>query len=362
MSLPARCVDLTAEQVRDGLESMAAMRRLLEHMARVARPAEGAPKILVPIGRMASSACGWVDAGLRVEISGDSKRTQILIATDMGAEVRELMFPRLVFGVGWNEFAHATKVAPKLVAPMKVRTKDGIIILTCEVEIVGTVAPPAFGISEASLRKSLPAALRRSLPPILDPARRVKTESPGPSEAVIARIVPKAPRAPAIDELSKPDEEWDVGVYSSTMKTRETKPPAEPRALSTAPTRPPSDPTKGQEASRASKTRRTSKAPARASKAPRASKVPRASKAPSGSKRAPNIASKRKVPVLRRTSKAPTKPASPPTTKQRPYRPAAAQADTKEPPRRATEATPSDSGGEANPSPRPRPKIRRREA
>jgi hypothetical protein len=299
--LPPRCVDLSSDQVVAALRSVASMRALLQHMAAAARPGEGAPKILVPIARMASSACDWVDGGLHVEVVTVPKGTQILVAIDLGGGVRELLFPRLFLAVEREELVRAVKLAPVLVAPMTVRFKQESLVLTCEVDRVGTIAPPAFDIAEESLRRSLSAALRRSLPPIGATSNGLSAERPVDA-VVLARIIPKAPRAPVVDELTGLDVGWDFGAYSSTVNTRETKPPPEPRPLSTAPTRPPP--------------KASTRPPPRASRAPRA----RAPSAPAPQAKPPAVprpAVPRPAEKARPTAKAPP-PTGPGATGKRP--------------------------------------------
>jgi hypothetical protein len=282
------------------------MRALLQHMAAAARPGEGAPKILVPIARMASSACDWVDGGLHVEVVTVPKGTQILVAIDLGGGVRELLFPRLFLAVEREELVRAVKLAPMLVAPMTVRFKKESLVLTCEVDLVGTIAPPAFDIAEESLRRSLSAALRRSLPPIGATSNGLKAELPADA-VMLARIIPKAPRAPVVDELTGLDVGWDFGAYSSTVNTRETKPPPAPRPLSTAPTRPPPKAsTRPPRPSRAPRARAPS-VPAPRAKPPAvprpAEKASPMAKAPSPPPKGPGETGKR--PAIRRASKRP---------------------------------------------------------
>ena len=211
------------------------MLALLQHMAQIARPAEGAPKILVPIARMASSDCDWLEGGLRVDISGTADKTQIAIAVDLGGGVRELLFPRLSLKVPKNELVRAVKLAPVLVHPMKSRLeKDGRLILSCEADSIGTIPPPAFEISEASIRRSLSPALRRSLPPV-GPAGRsaatLKVDMPAIDEAtILGRTIPKRPPPPKLDELDEVDVGWDDTPKQSSPPARSSKRPARPSA------------------------------------------------------------------------------------------------------------------------------------
>lgn len=278
MALPDRCIDVTPTQVAKALESSASMGALLRHMAKIARPGEGAPKILVPIARMASNECIWIDeGGLTAEITPVEGKTVILVAVDLGLGMRELLFPRLHLGVPYEEFTRVLENAPQLVYPMKCRRTKKSILLTCAEEVMGTLAPPSFASSEAGVRSVLPAKLRNSLAPIAADASRdapgTKMEvdtGPVGEVAILARLAPKALRARKISEVdvASLDMGWDVGAYSSGVNARATKPPtANAKVASKAPTKPPpsakpanSAPAKGPPRPAL---RRTSKRPAR---------------------------------------------------------------------------------------------------
>lgn len=238
--LPDRCVDLTEDHIDDGLQSVERMRSLLTHLARIAKPKEGAAKILVAISRMATTACEWFEGKLYVVVDAMSGASEIAISSDLGGGVRELVFPRLLVGVELEELVNAVRTAPRLVTPLKFRIRGDRMILKRDVD--GTVAPPAFEIAEESLRRSLPPALRRSLPPIRPslPARAAKDDV-SVEGALLARIMPigAKPRPIVIDERAGLDVGWDFGAYSSTVNSRETKPPPPAKTPSRMPTRPP---------------------------------------------------------------------------------------------------------------------------
>jgi hypothetical protein len=303
---------MTPAQVGAALESSGAMGELLFHMAKVARPGQGAPKILVPIARMASNECDWIEGGLTADITSEPGKTVILVAVELGLGMRELLFPRLKLDVPYDEFDRMLENAPQLVFPMKCKRTKKSIVLTCTEEVVGTLAPPSFASAEADVRSVLPAKLRRSLAPIAPDAppsgaggKSTKLEvdiGPVGEVAILARLAPKQLRAPKINELDALDVGWDVGAYSSTVNTRETKPPP-PRARvpSNAPTRPPAA-AAGADARKPSSSSKTpAGAGGRKSKAPPA-KMPSAS-APAVGKGPPR-------PAVRRTSKGPAKPKS----------------------------------------------------
>ena len=297
MALPDRCIDVTAAQIEQALVSSATMGALLRHMAKIARPGEGAPKILVPIARMASNACDWIDeGGLTAEITPVEGKTVIAVAIDLGLGMRELLFPRLQLGVPYEEFTRVLENAPQLVFPMKCKRTKKSVLLTCAEEVMGTLAPPTFASSEADVRSVLPAKLRRSLAPIApdEPSSKMDVETgPVGEVAILARLAPKALRARKISEVDALDMGWDVGAYSSGINTRQTKPPpANAKVASKAPTKPPPSAKPAKPAAAG----KPSKSPPAAKPAP----APAASPAVKGPPR----------PALRRTSKRPARPKS----------------------------------------------------
>jgi hypothetical protein len=241
VSLPQRCVDLNEDHIDEALVSVDAMRRLLEHLARIAKPKEGAAKILVAISRIATTACEWLEGALHVEVDELIGSTEVAVMSDLGGGVRELIFPRLLLDVSHDELVRAVKLAPRLITPLNFRVRGERMILKRNAG--GTVAPPAFEIAEDSLRRSLPPALRRSLPPIklsIKPsADRAKEAGQTVEGAILARLLPKATPTLVFDDLAKLDVGWDSGAYSSTVFARETKPPPPAKTPSKLPTKPP---------------------------------------------------------------------------------------------------------------------------
>jgi len=296
VKLPPRCVDLNEDHIDEALVSVEAMRRLLEHMARIAKPKEGGAKILVAISRIATTACEWLEGALHVEVDELIGATEIAVMSDLGGGVRELIFPRLLLAVEHDELVRAVKLAPRLITPLNFRVRGERMILKRNAD--GTVAPPAFEIAEDSLRRSLPPALRRSLPPIkpsLAPSSdRSRAAGQSVEGAILARLLPKAAPALVFDELAALDVGWDAGAYSSTVFARETKPPPPPKTPSKLPTQPPPP----------SQTGKPSKLPPKPSKAP-----PKPSKAPARPSKAPPRPSK----APPKPSKLPSKPAKPRT-------------------------------------------------
>lgn len=217
--LPVRCVDLTAAHVVLAMRSRDHMQKLLLHMAAIARPAEGAAKIFVPIARIASDECTWMEkVGLRVEIRDGRKKgtTEIMVAADLDGELRELLFPRLHLAVDRGELVRALAAVPGVIAPLTATFTPDLLLLTCAEEIVGTIAPPAYEDTEEEFRQSLSAELRMSLAPV----------------ATVANpIVPPAPRRPTLTELDDIDDGWQ-----STVAPNPALPPAPAPKKERAPT------------------------------------------------------------------------------------------------------------------------------
>lgn len=217
------------------LRSLDAMRELLEHMANVAAPREGATKILVPLCQMGSKRCTWLDGALSIEIVDlEGTRTKILAGVDIGGGARELLFPKLVLEVPFQEFASAIAAAPRLIEPMTSRTKKRSILLAADAETIATVAPPSFAIAEESWRRSLPPAVRLSLGPPL----AVDVPFMGGENELLARAKLGAPKAPAVAD----DDLRDLRALTTKPGLVELDDPGEaPRAprASRAPTKVP---------------------------------------------------------------------------------------------------------------------------
>lgn len=182
------------------IASKEAMGELLEHMASIARPGEGAAKIFVPIARMATTDCDWLEGGLTVNVGGTATTSRIVIAVDLGVGMRELLFPRFELDVPRAELVRAIKVAPALVHPMLIFFEKDAIVLKCESAAMGTMPAPAFEIAEASIRRSLPPAVRRSLPPLYSGMEGLKVDVPDLSELDLLSRAMKRPAVPRIEE------------------------------------------------------------------------------------------------------------------------------------------------------------------
>ena len=164
----ASCAELTTPHVDEASASSTAMRALLVWAARVARPGEGAPKLLLAFARLPHAE--WVEGTPYVEITGDSRQTAISIFTAHGMGIRERMFPRVQLAVPIDEFARAVRLAPHLVAPLRVSAmQNGVLLAPAE---LADDAPPSrdearIGSQEAIAidQRSLHEQERKTAPP-----------------------------------------------------------------------------------------------------------------------------------------------------------------------------------------------------
>jgi len=139
-----RCFALGDEDVRAAVGSRSAAKALLDHLAAIAKPNEGAPKILLVFARMATTACDWLDGDLRVEIMGDGDVCVIELTTELGGGLRERAMPSFAVGVPLSEFIGAVGRVPRMIEPLVVKTKsERRLVLVSNVERAGRSLPPA---------------------------------------------------------------------------------------------------------------------------------------------------------------------------------------------------------------------------
>ncbi len=148
-----RCFSLRDEDVAEAVGSRGTTRALLDHLGTIAKPNEGAPKILLVFARMATTACDWLDGELRVELVGDGEISVIEVMTELGGGLRERALPSFAVGVPLSEFARAVERVPRMIEPLLVKAKtDRRLVLVSRVERAGrSLPPPPVVIAEEHL-------------------------------------------------------------------------------------------------------------------------------------------------------------------------------------------------------------------
>ena len=149
-----RCLELGEREMCAALSSRAACQELLTHLARIAQPKQGAPKIMLLFGRMAGAPCPWLDGRLHVQLVGVGATTVVDLASDLGFAMRERLFPTLTLGAPFEEFTLAVERVPALIAPLIVKTDSArrmALVLRPDADRGPSAAPPA--IHEKSIQQ-----------------------------------------------------------------------------------------------------------------------------------------------------------------------------------------------------------------
>ncbi len=209
------CLDVTEEQIRQALAPArsfddetprARIFALLEHLARIARPSTGAPKILVVAAHIGT--CAWLDGELVVRLRRDAPRTTRLeLLVDDGLNAERVLGP-LAIEAPIEEFQNAVRARPDMVQPLMAQGKrdDDRLVLRTTSLLRRTTAPPLFSAIADDLITGLgsrpfgvprmPTGIAAAVEPAPAP------EPPGPPPRHVA--VPLPPHlAQALEKLKK---------------------------------------------------------------------------------------------------------------------------------------------------------------
>jgi hypothetical protein len=183
----ARCLDLRDDDVANAVQTGESTRELLAHLAAVAAPDTGVAKALLVFARMATTACDWLDGGLRVELTSDGDDTRADLTTDLGGGLLERALPPVVFHAPLSEFTRAIDRVPRMIAPLRVGKRGSQhLVLTASALVRKTSAPPPpIEIAPESLFVRAPAAPRppRSIEPASSPLPVVGSQGPASDPA-----------------------------------------------------------------------------------------------------------------------------------------------------------------------------------
>jgi hypothetical protein len=148
-----RCLELADRDIAFAMEDRLVAKALLERLASVSRPGDGGPKLLLVFARMASQACDWIDGELRIEILSDAQVSVVEVLTDMGAGMRERVFPSFRMNVPLEEFARAVERVPHMIEPLTIslKTSRRVVLSASEDVRRSTSPPPMVEIDRESL-------------------------------------------------------------------------------------------------------------------------------------------------------------------------------------------------------------------
>jgi hypothetical protein len=145
-----RCDELLESDIVVAIDERRSTRALLDRLAKVSRPGEGAPRVLVLLGRVAGRDVDWVDGAMRVEVAVDETEdggkggVTIDVLTALGFEMQERVVPSFKMKAPFREFVRLVDAMPHSVEPLVVITKTAKRLV---------LAVP----SESSQRSSVPA-------------------------------------------------------------------------------------------------------------------------------------------------------------------------------------------------------------
>ncbi len=191
-----RCLDIAEKDIAAAVETREACKVLLDHISKIAAANQGAPKLLLVLARMATTACDWVDGELRIEMVGDGEVTVVELMSELGGGMRERVLPSFSLNVPLAEFTRAVERVPHMIEPLttKVASPRRVVFTASQDVRKSTVPPPPVEIGKSSLYEApsgsrLPSAVPAA-PPAPTPAAG-RPAGPGKPPPLPPRASPK---------------------------------------------------------------------------------------------------------------------------------------------------------------------------
>src|ERR1700729_1563272 len=126
-----RCLELSDRDVASAIADRRMAKALLDQLAKVSRPGDGAPKLLLVFAKMAAAEVDWIDGGLRGEMVGEAGVTVVEVLSELGLGMRERVFASFKMGVPLEEFARAVERVPHMIAPLAISSStNGRLVLS----------------------------------------------------------------------------------------------------------------------------------------------------------------------------------------------------------------------------------------
>jgi hypothetical protein len=189
-----RCVDLKGDHVATAVQSSEAMSALVRRFAQIAKPESGGALILVALARLGTTACDWIDGELHIELLSEGSQTRIVVASSIGAGLREAPFPSVLIGIPLAEFTRMIAKTPRIIEPLKMaQTAKGLVLTATEEARRTSLPPPMVSIDPRSIIGLPPQAVPSPSPSALGTAEAEKPTVRPPS-LPDAAASPKIPR------------------------------------------------------------------------------------------------------------------------------------------------------------------------
>jgi len=205
-----RCLELSDRDITSAIADRRLAKALLDQLAKVSKPSDGAPKLLLMFAKIAAQQVDWIDGALRVELVGDGEVTTVEVLTELGLGMHERVFPSFKMAVPLEEFARAVERVPHMIEPLSIATSSASrLVLTAtegeEEEESENDSPSAnVPIADESMyagekrKASKPEMAAVSVPKVIA-SRSGKTLRPAPPQPSAPRAAPVVvPRAPAL--------------------------------------------------------------------------------------------------------------------------------------------------------------------
>src|SRR4051812_5564164 len=104
-----RCLELSDRDIDTAIADRRLAKALLDHLAKISKPGDGAPKLLLVFAKMAAQPVDWVDGALRIDMVGDADVTVVEVLSELGLGMHERVFPSFRMSVPLEEFARAVE-------------------------------------------------------------------------------------------------------------------------------------------------------------------------------------------------------------------------------------------------------------
>jgi hypothetical protein len=239
-----RCLELSERDIVSAVADRRLAKALLDQLAKVSRPGDGAPKLLLVFARLAGAGVEWIDGALRVEMVGDADVTVVEVLSELGLGMHERVFPSFKMGVPLDEFARAVERVPHMVAPLKIAaaTNRRLVLTAVTDEEEDEASPePSVSISDESLYVGGPRrrTSKEKLATVKDPGTKIQPRTISSGTLRAARKSSKAdmhavrPRiiAPNTGKTLRPAAPaMDAPVKGPAPKPRTGPPPLPPSA------------------------------------------------------------------------------------------------------------------------------------
>ena len=192
------CSDLTEDDIDAACASREDFHALLAQLAQISAPNTGCSSVLKLLARLAGTDCDWLDGDVAIELLEVDDITELRVMTELGAGMRERVFPAIRLRAPLAEVA----ADPKLAGSLRVTRRSWKRVTLDATEYARrSTRPPR--ISDTSLVAVRPATVRAPRSPSADAA------TSAPRVASRAALGAPRPAVPSVTDEAVLDAGWD---------------------------------------------------------------------------------------------------------------------------------------------------------